>query len=120
MFYGPNKTSIVVAAATFTLFKANTKETTKEVARPKAASPLLWWQPQAATFVILCILALNRMNIVAVTTIRVLHVGVIGHHVPRHSGFTFPRRSGNARLRARAAGGLISVMNCVSFFPYFY
>ena len=32
----------------------------------------------------LCILALNRVNIVAVTTILVLHVGVIGHHVPRH------------------------------------
>ena len=32
----------------------------------------------------LCRLALNRVNIVAVTTILVLHVGVIGHHVPRH------------------------------------
>ena len=32
----------------------------------------------------LCILALNGVNIVAVTTILVLHVGVIGHHVPRH------------------------------------
>ena len=32
----------------------------------------------------LCILVLNRVNIVAVTTILVLHVGVIGHHVPRH------------------------------------
>ena len=32
----------------------------------------------------LCILALNAMNTVAVTTILVLHVGVIGHHVPRH------------------------------------
>ena len=32
----------------------------------------------------LCILALNRVNIVAVTTILVLHVGVIGHYVPRH------------------------------------
>ena len=30
------------------------------------------------------ILALNRVNIVAVTTILVFHVGVIGHHVPRH------------------------------------
>ena len=40
----------------------------------------------------LCILALNRVNIVAVTTILVLHVGVIGHHVPRHYGFMFPRR----------------------------
>ena len=32
----------------------------------------------------LCILALNRVKIVAVTTILVLHVRVIGHHVPRH------------------------------------
>ena len=31
----------------------------------------------------LYILALNRVNIVAVTTILVLHVNVIGHHVPR-------------------------------------
>ena len=45
------KTSIVVTATIFTLFKANTKETTKEVARPKAAPPLLWWKPKAATFV---------------------------------------------------------------------
>ena len=45
------KTSFVVTATIFAPFKANTKETTKEVARPKAASPLLWWRPQAATFV---------------------------------------------------------------------
>ena len=50
------KASIVVTGTIFTLFKANTKETTKEVARPN-------------------ILALNRVNIVAVTTILVLHVG---------------------------------------------
>ena len=43
-------TSIVVTATTFTLFKVNTKETTKEVARPKAA-----------TFVVV---ALNMVNIV--------------------------------------------------------
>ena len=65
------KTSIVVTATIFTLFKANTKETTKEVARPEAAPPLLLWRPQAATFV----QALNRVNIVAVTTILVFHVG---------------------------------------------
>ena len=28
--------------------------------------------------------ALSRVNIVAVTTLLVLHVGVIGHHVSRH------------------------------------
>ena len=32
----------------------------------------------------LCILAWTSVNVVAVTTIRVLHVGVIGHHVPCH------------------------------------
>ena len=38
----------------------------------------------------LCILALNRVNVVAVTTILVLHVGVIGHHVPCHYDFMPP------------------------------
>ena len=28
-------------------------------------------------------IGLNRVNIVAITTILVLHVGVIGHHAPR-------------------------------------
>ena len=68
------KTSIVLTATIFTLFKATTKETTKEVARPEAAPPLLWWRPQAATFVV----ALNRVNIVAVNTILVLYVGKPG------------------------------------------
>ena len=39
---------------------------------------------RASSFVVSFVLALNRVNIVAVTTILVLHVGVIGHHVPRH------------------------------------
>ena len=38
----------------------------------------------ATSFVVSFVLALNRVNILAVTTILVLHVGVIGHHVPRH------------------------------------
>ena len=38
----------------------------------------------------LFILALNRVNVVAVTTILVLHVGMIGHHVPCHYDFTPP------------------------------
>ena len=53
----------------------------------------------------LCILALNRVNVVAVTTILVLHVGVIGHHVPCRYDFMFPRRSYHARLRARGDQG---------------
>ena len=45
----------------------------------------------------LCILALNRVNVVAVTTIIVLRVGVIGYPVPRQSCFMLPRRSCHAR-----------------------
>ena len=36
------------------------KETTKEVPRPEAAAPLLWWRPTAATFVV----AMNRVDVV--------------------------------------------------------
>ena len=50
------------------------------------------------------VVALNRVNIVALSPILVSHVGVIEHHVLRHQGFMFPRRSGNARLRARGSG----------------
>ena len=38
----------------------------------------------ATSFVVSCVLALNKVNVVAVTTILVLHVGVIWRHVPRH------------------------------------
>jgi len=52
-------------------------------------------------------LALNTVNVVAVTTILVLYVGVIGHHVPRQSCLMLPRRTITARLRAkRVWGGL--------------
>ena len=78
-------TSIVITATTFTLFEANTKETAQEVASNGCH---------------LCVLALTRVNVVAVTTILVLHVAVIGHHVPCHYHFMFPRRSYHARLRA--------------------
>ena len=60
-----------------TLFAHKTK---KEVARPKATPPLLWWRPKAVTFAV----ALIKVHIVAVTKTLVLHVGVIGHHIPRH------------------------------------
>ena len=53
------------------------------------------------------VLAFNRVNVVAVTTILVLHVGVIGHHVPCHYDFMFPRRSYHARLRARGVQGAL-------------
>ena len=51
----------------------------------------------ATSFVVAFVLALNRVNVVAVTTILVLHVGVIGHHIPCHYDFMFPRRSYHAR-----------------------
>ena len=39
------------------------------------------------------VLALNRINVVAVTIKLVLHIGVIGRHVPCHYELMFPRRS---------------------------
>ena len=39
---------------------------------------------RATSFVVSVVLALNRVNIVAVTAMLVLHVGVIEYHVPRH------------------------------------
>ena len=46
-------------------------------------------------------MAVNRLNVVVVTTIFVLHVDVIGHYVPCRHDVMFPRRSDHARLRAR-------------------
>ena len=45
---------------------------------------------RAISFVVSFALALNRVNVVAMTTILVLHVGVIGHHVPSHYDFMPP------------------------------
>ena len=58
--------------------------TTKEVPRPYGRGP---------SFVVSFALALNSVDVVAVTTVLVLHVGVIGHHVPCRSDFMFPHRS---------------------------
>ena len=69
--------------------------TTEEVPRPYG---------RGTSSVVSFVLALNRVNVVAVTTILVLHVGVIGHHVPCRYDFMFPRRADNARLRARGFG----------------
>ena len=66
----------MVTATIFTVFKANTKETK----RGGAAEGRITSFVVAAASRHLCILALNTVNIVAVTTILVLHVGVIGHH----------------------------------------
>ena len=73
------KTNIVLTATTSTLFIATTKETTKEVPRPKAAPPLLWWRPTAATFVV----AMNRVDVVALNTIFVLRLSKTGRTVGR-------------------------------------
>ena len=55
------------------------KETTKLVARPKAAPPLLWRQPKAATFVV----ALDRVDVEAFNTIFVLRLSKTGRTVGR-------------------------------------
>ena len=67
----------MVTARVCTQFKANTKETIKEVARPKAAAALLWWRPKAATFV--C--ALNGASILALSTIYDLRLSKTGRTV---------------------------------------
>ena len=86
----------MVTATILTLFKAN----------------IQWRRP--TSFVVSFVLALNSVNIVAFTTILVLHVGVMGQYFPRHLGFMFSRRSGNVQeegpgglaLRAGDLGGL--------------
>ena len=60
-----NSLATVLTATISTIFTASTKETTKEVARPKAAPPLFRWRPEAATFVE----AANIINIAAVKTV---------------------------------------------------
>ena len=57
----------MVIATTFSLFNAKIPR----------------WRLEAAAF----LLALDRVNTVAVTTMLVLHVGVIGHHVACHDDF---------------------------------
>ena len=88
----------MVTATTFTLFKANTKVAAvgRHHRRGAAASG------RSTSFAVSFVLALNRVNVVAVTTILALHVGVIGRHVPRHFDFMFPRF---LYVRACAQGG---------------
>ena len=54
-----------------------------------ATAPLLWWRSGGQRRRS----GLNRVIVVAVITILVLHVGVIGYHVPHHYDFMFHRRS---------------------------
>ena len=59
------KSCIVLRARIRALFKAHTKETTEEVARPKAAPLLLWWRPNVVSFVV----AMIRVDVVALNKI---------------------------------------------------
>ena len=70
--------------------------TTEEVPRPYG---------RGTSSVVSFVMALNRLNVVVVTTIFVLHVGVIGHYVPCRHNVMFPRRSYHARLRAKGVRG---------------
>ena len=96
-------TSIVVTATTFTLFKVNTQETTKEVPRPEAAAPLLRWRPTAAPFVA----AKNRVDVVALNTIFVLRLSKTGRTVgqtdSRLDGWSVGRTVGVFMTALRAA-----------------
>ena len=62
----------------------------------------------ATSFVVPWVLALHRVNVVAVTTMLVLHVGAIGHHVPCRWDLMFPCRSCHARLRASGFRGALA------------
>ena len=55
-----NITTSTTRSTTSILFIATATETTKEVPRPEAAAPLLWWRLKAATFIV----AMNRVDVV--------------------------------------------------------
>ena len=80
------------------LFKANTK--VAAVGRPPKRSATAYGR--GTSFAVSFVLALNRVNVVTVTALLVLHVGVIGHHVPCHYDFMF---LAVRTLRACAQGG---------------
>ena len=65
------KTSIVVTAWIFTLFEANTKVAACGRQHKRAGAAF----GRATSFVVSSVMALNRVNVVAVTTILVFHVG---------------------------------------------
>ena len=95
------KSYIVLRARIRAPFKAHTKEITKEVARPKAASPLLWWRPKAATFV--C--ALNGASILALSTIYDLRLSKTGRTVV---GRTFDWMDGRSDAVSRLSGSFLN------------
>ena len=63
------------------------------------------------SFVVSFVFGFNKVNVNAVATRNVVHASVIGHHVPCHHDFMFPRRSYHARLRLRGAwaGGMAAL-----------
>ena len=63
--------SIMVTATIFTLFKANTKVAAVGAHHKRGGAAF----GRATSFEVSFVLALNKVNIVAVTTILVLHVG---------------------------------------------
>ena len=69
--------------------------TTKDVPRPYG---------RGTSFVVSFVFALNNVNVVAVATTLVLHVGVIGH-VPRQSLLMFSRRSCQGAFALRTLAG---------------
>ena len=96
----------VLRATILSPFKAHTKETSKQVALPKAAPPLLWWRPKAAPFV--C--ALNGASILALSTIYDLRISETGRNVSRTDfrldgwavGRRFPLSNSFSRVHAYA------------------
>ena len=98
------KANIVLSATTSTSFTATTKETTNEVARPKAAPPLLWWRPKAATFVV----AMNRVDVVALNTIFALRLS------KTRVGRTLDWMDGRPRIIGRASR---TALQAISFYP---
>ena len=80
------KSYIVLRARILAPFKAHTKVAAFDRHNKRGGAAF----GRATSFVVSFVLALNRVNVVAVTTILVLHVGVIGHHVPCHYDFMPP------------------------------
>ena len=76
----------------FTIFKANIKVAAfgRHRKRGGAAEGRVTSFVVAATGRHLCILALDKVNVFAVTAILILHVGAFGHHAPCHYDFMLP------------------------------
>ena len=78
----------MVTARIFTLFKASTR--VAAFGRYHKGRGAAFGRATSFVVPVVVALALNMVNIVAVTAILVLHLGVIGQYVPRHQGFMCP------------------------------